>query len=492
MDTFKTKIRLVGPDSNARQRAQARVAFKAPASKAGDRLKVQQQAPASKMLMIIKSNPITGEACRISGVRLFQYNLLDPSLYISVVVVFTFCKLIFADCKSVSFILTFGSIFFLINHQIDAYRSFKAVRQNIKILSLDEQIRGAFMSAYLGSGYNNPSQTSQTKPDECPAFESSIKFAQGQKMGLEYDKQDSFKWINKLIVFFWPSLSRVIHSQLDEFFEREIKSGQMSRSNRKLIRLAHAIITQFQSNVLCIEKFQLGRQTPRVEHLTIKESNSTSCRKVMVHSNCRATYNGGRRHHHHLRAPKTIVTNNKMIITDLDVHYNGDMNLTLICRNVCCFNSRIGLKDIFLKFRFRFVWGPIVKGSPFVNSMSITLLERPDFGYKGIALVELAQLKVARRLIIRLIEQHLLYPRMVSIDLKQLIEDAVNAPAQRNEPSPNVQTGPKSDETSCFTRLLARTLLQGCLCSNYCLRMCQGSDTGRKHNSTPEANPHLI
>lgn len=390
------------------------------------------------------------EAYRISGARLFHYHLLDRVFITSVAIAFALCRLVLGSCHSTLFVLVFSGIVYGLNYHIEAYRSFLSVSRNVEMMMASDRMLQRFILSH-----------SESIRPEVPH----------PKLSGQRDVMDSFQWINKSIVFLWPSLSQLIHSQLDEFFEKEVRSRSMAHDGRRMVRIIYAMLTQFDSRILTIEKFQLGRQSPEIKYLTVKETNSpesmdlTTKRPERIPVQSRSLKR---------KRKKT----SKFLVCDAHINYNGNMNLTMICRNSCCFNSRIGLEDVFLNFKFRVLVGPVSRRFPFIRKLSLTLMEKPDYGYKGIALVELAQLKIARRLINRAIKDHMLYPKMLSIDVAEFLSRS-RKKSDRSKPvgtsASQLSTGQPIKETTWFTRCMARILIRGCMCSNWCLRICQTS-----------------
>lgn len=173
----------------------------------------------------------------------------------------------------------------------------------------------------------------------------------------------------------------------------------------------------------------------------------------------------------------------------MSFEYNGDMIIAVIYRYFCCCSSRMGLKDVFLRFKLRCSLGPLKQEMPFVEQVSFTLLELPEFGYKGIALAELFELKLIRAVINRLITENLLYPRVVNVKLSDLVRSIIARAKQ--PPPPPLKVGNTRlalsrafpslqrlsergvEGVSFLTRMTARLLLCSCMCSNIVLRGCK-------------------
>lgn len=231
-------------------------------------------------------------------------------------------------------------------------------------------------------------------------------------------------------------MSEVIHQKLDEFF----RSGSS---------MARAII----SDVLVIEKCQLGHQTPMIKKLAVVESSS---------------------------AQPESAPSKRMLVYNMNLVYNGDMVISILYRYLCCCASRVGLKDVFLHFKLQVAAGPL----PNIEQVSFTLLELPDFGYKGIALAELAELRMVRKLINRIIRDHLLHPRKVTLNLRELSESSKRranktvggqSAAEQRQP-PGGETTLPSNVTSrvgFWKRIQTDALICGCMSANFLLRCCQ-------------------
>lgn len=492
------------------------------------------------------------ESFRVSGFILFKRNLFDLTLIILVVLSYIATRLLISKNSSfLTFILVFSCLFLSINYHIESYRAFVSIRKTVKSLSKDEKLRKSFLSVHLGysskhkaahHGYtfhesvNRETSKSNNKADSNRGkiFSPQSKAAHGES-SLDYkwtkwspsqdaqelfdikttDRGDSFNWMNKIITFFWPYLSHVIHYELNEFFRDQIDSGSLARSNEELKRLVYAILRQLDTNILVIEKCQLGHQAPFIKELSISEETSRflgdkKSDRVKV---AKATDTNNAKGSNNLDQSKGKIfksiqidsnkqnqlnsKSSKFLVYNVDLEYNGDMNIAVIYKYFCCFSSRFGLKDVFLHFKLRFVLGPIEANIPFIDRVSFTLLELPQFGYKGIALAELAELKVVRGVINRLITKNLLYPRSASVSLHELLDTLINGPktrkqrialkrlqeekerqeAERKEAEKNLIANAGSAEVSFWTRFAANALLFGCMCSNLLLQTCQSTRT---------------
>lgn len=528
------------------------------------------------------------ESFRVSGYLLFKKNLLDLSLFISILFSYIICKLIVSTNYSlITFTLVFSCIFMSINYHIESYRAYLAVNSCIECLNRNKKLRETFLQTHLGYSLNcrshattkeliikniNLKTNSKSNTDQGrffplnPAGESDFQSSLDQKWirwptstgfdhesfsqklersGVNIDKCDSFHWINRIIKFFWPYLSHVIHYELNEFFREEIDSGNLARSNEELKRLFYAILKQLDTNILVIEKCQLGNQAPIIKDLSVLEEKNSlerivSFEKGSIGSNEVEVASGHQdiasikinklfkrvRVQNYMNKQirgKQINTSTrrkngnkqieqkqqsskkkgKFLVYNINLEYNGDMNIAVIYKYFCCLSSRFGLKDVFLHFKMRFILGPIKENMPFIDQVSLTLLELPEFGYKGIALAELAELKIVRGVINRLISKNLLHPRSVSVSLHELLDTLINGPKTRQQrkelklKQQEVENRAKKDlsesggakgkpEVSIWTRFYANTLLLGCVCSNFLLRSCQSKADDQKEEGMKE------
>lgn len=370
------------------------------------------------------------EPKRVNSFHLFKRNLLDQNLAIQ-------CCIIYLISIAITdrWIIPFIILFVIVDYHIESYKSFVNVRKSVQIIENNirkhQEVRSCCSLAA-----NHPTPT------------------------------DSFNWLNKIIAFFWPFLSQSIHYQLNQFFRDQIESGSLGRSKSKMKRLLYAIIRQINTDLIVIERCQLGRQAPFVRALkayllsTLKESDLLG----------------------HQHADQTGIRNN--LVYDIDFGYIGDMNISVIYRYLCCCASRIGLKDVFLNFGMRLTFGPITSELPFIERISITLLTLPDFGYKGIALAELAELKLVRRVINKIITQQLLYPQELSFKLEELLQPAKSESGSEDSETQRRRirkeeisheessSDERPESVSCLNRCAARTLLCTFVCSNCCLKPC--------------------
>lgn len=459
----------------------------------------------------------SAEPYRVSNFDLFKRNLLDPTIYLTITIAYLICKLVIIGTSSsiLSSIISFGVIFLIIDYHIESYRSFTSIKQTVDVLSKDNKLRKEFLSTHLG--YNPSRQVRVPIVNPNSLTDNAIEEIQVEVAeSIEIDRKDTFHWINRIILFFWPYLSHLIHFELNEFFRNQIESGSMGRSEERTKRLLYALLRQLNTNILVIERCQLGDQAPFLRNISVSEG----CVKKEA-SKAEAEVEGKQQQQQQqikFNIDKIKETNEtgKTLVYNINLDYSGDMNISVIYRYLCCCTSRVGLRDVFLHFNMQLIVGPIKSDIPFIDQLSFTLLELPEFGYRGIALVELAELKFVRRVINRLITEHLLYPQKISISLKQLIETLLNGPKEVEVKAENIvskqlppvqqQQQQQNDDLSCRTRIAANLLLFGCMCSNAFLRCCQkttspltttisvngkNSDTtSSNHNKECSISPH--
>lgn len=501
---------------------------------------------------------------RIPGFKLFRYHMLDWKLYAIALFLIIPSYMITLDTQTISFNLLHGILLLISVYHLESYRNFNLVRYYVNMLESDETLYDKFITTTT----NRPasarkvrinkaiqerikliSQTTNNSNDrqELPRKEESIRRNELENRIFHFD---GFKWINKLIIFFWPKLSQYIHFRLDEFFRKEIRSGGMARSNKRSLRMLHSIIDQFSSHVLAIERFELGHQTPTIRKIHVRDYLGIApVDKSIIEQR-------------EDQSVSSSVKVGKLIEIDLDLEYIGDMNLELLYRNCCCIKSRLGLKDIFMILKARLTIGPIKRDVPFIEQISLSFYQLPDYGYKGIALVELAELKMARKIINNTIKEHLLAPyaiiitahdvikaigdkhhlkkkklkKLSSYSSKELIENSHkkiifnlkdepivarsdqqhhshkrNHPHQHIHPDPEVlikqhqealktidpkelhrtsiinQSGSDRGQVSWFNRIGAQSFLYGCFCVNCCLKLCQRK-THRPNSQTNQGD----
>lgn len=394
------------------------------------------------------------EPVRVPGVILFERNLLDPVLLISTCIIYLFCCIILpSDASFVTFLVIFSLLCGLFNYHLESYRSFIRIRKCVRSLELDDKpALKDFLSSHLR--YLKPGHVF-----EHPTGGLETAFAAQQSETLENQqkalaKNDTYRWANKMINFFWPYLSHVVHHELNEFLAN---SRSLVRTSVGLKRLLYAFFRQVDANILAIEHCELGSNAPHIKSI------------------------------HVLDEGKDDDASKRSLIYDLDLVYEGNMNISFICRYFCCCNSRLGLKDVFIHLSSRFIIGPIDSRRPSIEKFSFSLLKLPKFGYKGIALVELAELRIAKRSINRLIKEHILFPKVVSLTLEDLIENIkarqqeqaqqiVNQPGRIGSSQDNDQ---RTEQLPWTTRILARLMFCTCMCSNFCLRCCQEEKLNR-------------
>lgn len=374
------------------------------------------------------------EPFRISSFDLLERYLGDPVLYVTVTVIFLICQTFTKNSSFVVLLFTFALVYWVVNHHIESFRSFKCIRSYLYKLSSDDELRRYFLTTHLG--YSN---------QRCICLSDATK-------DLPYFRdvtRSSFNWLNTIIANFWPYLSHVIHYELDEFLREQIESGSLAVSEKKGKRLFYALVRQLDTNILIVERCQLGSSAPYIKDIAVFSSDVVN------------------------RDDEEIGQTKKTLSFDIDFGYNGDMNIALVYRYFFCCSSRFGLKDVYLHTKARVTLGPIEYDLPVVDLVSLTLLELPDFGYKGIALVELAELRLARSAIYKLIESHILYPRLVSINIRDIYDRLANGPVEKKQiVSPDTMERQRN-AVSLWTKCMARCVLCSCLCSNWCLRCCQ-------------------
>lgn len=459
-----------------------------------DRLAAQQKLERLKLLTTTDlSIANSAEPYRVSSFILFKRNLLDPTLCVSTCTVYLLCRCMLRETCSLSFVLMFLCLAFVINHHIDSYRSFVAVNESTEILSKDYTLRRTFLSTHLG--YNpkrrvhvQPKETGGEAPGDRPG--KTVTISEDRPELIEEKPIDSFHWMNKIITFFWPYLSHLIHFELNEFFRDQIESGTLGRSNDSIQRLYYAILRQLNANVLAIERCQLGHQAPFIKNLACFEGNAITESRLENKKNATKVVVGAKEASRKASSPGTIdplnqVSNQgKTLVFNIELEYNGDMDISVIYRYLCCCSSKMGLKDVFLHFNLQIVFGPIKADIPFTDQISFTLLEKPEFGYRGIALVELGEVRIVRRVVNALISDYLLHPRMVTVRLSDLLDTLINGPPSREQRrrlqdakrvarKRSLLTKSGKQEVSLFASFTAKAILLGCFCSNVCLRACQ-------------------
>lgn len=380
---------------------------------------------------------------RLSSATLFKKNLLDPVIYISTSATYILCHLFARHASPATFLVIFGCLYWLLNRHIEAYRSFAVTRRWVRIL----ETRGQAMDSFLGTFY------------ACEPDISRDSLTRRQDISHHQPSRDSFDWINKIISIFWPYLSHVVHHELNEFLRT---SSALVRNQVGLKRLLYAFVQQIDANILAIEHCELGARAPFIKSLMVYDP---------------------------------IEQAKASLVYDLDLAYEGNMSIVFICRYFCCCSSRMGLRDVFVHLKSRLALGPIDSAKPALEGISFSLLELPEFGYKGIALVELTQLKLAKRSINRLIREHVLYPKCVSIKMSEMeakMKENAKAKAQqaKKKSTPDDQRAPNessaiNEQTGMTarlpwgTRLLARMMYFTCMCSNCCLRCFESDDHHR-------------
>jgi hypothetical protein len=388
------------------------------------------------------------EPVRISGVILFEKNLLDPVIWASTSIIYVFCHITFAsDASFVTFLFIVSLFCGLFNYHLESYRSFRRIRRHIHLLESDDKPGlKAFLSSHLR--YLKPNHVFE-HPADTTEMAFAVPFEKVPDDRKAPAKHDTYRWANKVISFFWPYLSHVVHHELNEFLA---KSQILAENNVGLKRVLFAFIKQIDANILAIERCELGSNAPYIKSIHVSDKIDDQ--------------KGGKR----------------LLVYDLDLIYEGNMDIAFICRYFCCCNSRLGLKDVFVHLSSRLTVGPIDDLQPSIEGISISLLKLPKFGYKGIALVELARLRLARRSINRLIKTYLLYPKSISMTFKDLLEtiNCRNQQEARNDTVHDarrvelaVHNDNQPEPLSWSTRCIARLMFCACMCSNFCLRICQ-------------------
>lgn len=396
------------------------------------------------------------EPVRLSSVLLFGRNLLDPINLISTCAIYLLCNIILARSVSlVIFLLLFSLCCWLFHCHLESYRSFRLVKRYIKSLEAnDGPALKSFLANHLRYIYPNYAFEHPTSAVVVPRstiqsnlFRNKIKLVVVAPTA-QANPIDSYRWANKMISFFWPYLSHVVHHELNEFLRN---SSMLVRNAIGLKRFFFAFLRQVDANIIAVEHCELGSNAPYIKNIhVLDEDQDDETRGSLVY--------------------------------DLDLVYEGNMNISFICRYFGCCNSRLGLKDVFVHLSPRIIIGPIDHRVPTIKQFSLSLLTLPKFGYKGIALVELAELKLARRSINRAIKDHLLYPKTISMTLEEIVEIIRNRRRQQeqqqvheaNENRPGVlDDQSESLRLPWTTRLVARLMFCTCICSNYCLRFCQ-------------------
>lgn len=388
------------------------------------------------------------EHSRVPCYDVLEQHLKDPVLYFSVTLTFLICQSLTKN----SFILlvtTFSIFYWIINRHIESFRSFRCVRNSVSTLSYNDELRHHFLVALLGlSDSQCPYLSSTTKDTTLDDQEASTR---------------SFDWLNIIVANFWPYLSHVVHYELDEFLKDQIDSGSFANSDKSFRQLFFALLEQLDTNILIVEHCQLGSSAPFIQDIVVFTSESICPEN-----------------------PASVPA--KSISIDIDFRYSGDMNITLVYKYFLCCITRLGLKDVYLHSKARIKLGPIKNELPVVDSISFTLLELPDFGYKGIALVELAELKLARKAINKLISDNILYPRSISLDIKKIYERVAHGPRPATRKH---FVGDEPHRVPLWTRVMARLMLCSCLCSNCCLRCCQRHESPRTQNESEQRGEPL-
>jgi len=340
-----------------------------------------------------------------------------------------------------SFIFIFGIICSILDSYAESYRSFNSVRKNVRRMSRNKPIARLFLAVHFS-----------------------------QKVSLDR-RPDTFRWINKLIALFWPHVSHIAHHELNAFIKESKKTKGAFPS--KAMRIIHAISRHLDGNVVSIEHCQLGEKSPFFKKI----------RALVQYEDCNDVRNKGINVRQITRLEPVI--QRKSLIYDLSIAYEGNMKILLTYRYLCCCSSRLGLRDVFIHMNCRLGIGPIHENLPLIERFDFSLLDLPEFGYKGIAIVELARLRVARRSINRLIKGNLLYPKKLSVDISRFFLTGSDAdpsespkrlrmPSHKKDQHVGRNDGNRAAESEGFcSHCCAKFLICSCLCSNLCLsRLC--------------------
>lgn len=440
----------------------------------------------------------SAEEFRVPAHQLFVANLFDWSLYVSSALGYAFIRLVGGhDASWTSCIVMYSGFVYMFNSCVQSYRSFVRIRRGNALLSRNARVREMFLSAHFGCGaaaldIGEPAGRQQQKQQDKSRFDEQDSDCASTKNGMDEQRKrgprarDSFAWINKIIGFFWPYLSQLIHFKLNEFFEKQIESGSLARSDESLKRLLYAVIRQLDANIIVIERCQLGHIAPTVRNLQVSERAVIG---ISSHTSLSKMPNGAASDDDDAQSPELA----RSLVFDLHFEYKGDMNISVLFKYLCCLSSRIGLKDAHVRFRLRAVVGPISDRLPFIESLSFTLLELPDFSFKGVNLAELAEKKLFHNIINRALARHLLYPRHVEVHLSEIIARVLTQ-ATENANSDNNhhtaadrqigQTGTEqitpddtvaqheTQQVTLWERLAARLIVFSCVCTNLCMRAC--------------------
>lgn len=451
-------------------------------SRLNSRIGDQSRQSESRLDIINAAEPL-----RLSSVYLFQQSFFDSQLQLTVLICYlvTFLMLGNPLSRFCFFLIVFAIIFYLLSNHLESYRNFELVQNLLTTFSSGSNQLNSLICACLE---HDPMQRDIEKKSllYTEYLSEQVQVHKAQRIDFVGEQPDTFRWLNTIIAFCWPYLSTIVHKELNEFFETQIKNGTLANSKVGSKRLFYAIIKQLDTNISSIEHFQLGKQSPVINELRVFETSTPNLvdGKSLISKSALTRKYG------------------KVLICDLDLHYNGDVNISVIYKYFCCCSSRFGLKDVFLHFRPRIMIGPIGKRSPFVDELAFTLLQLPKFGYKGIAMVELAELKMMRRMINSLIRNHILQPRVLIFQLGRAIESFLEGvektPRSRGKPRARCDviklaeqvkyhggdaSKSQQHEPPFWTRMAARLLLCSCICSNFLLRLFQNVE-GQSNRET--------
>lgn len=398
------------------------------------------------------------EPYRISAYLLLCKNITDVTLYLSTSVIYLLCYVLTCKLGKFPFLVLLFVLLYIFNKHVESFRSFVNVSKTISLLSEDYELRKAFLLTCSGrETHRRIYFVNKGEKLKQNSLSSSTDMEIENIDDIDATQRDSFHWINEIVAFFWPYFSHIIHFELNEFFRDEIQSRSFRNSHQSLKKLIDALVKQIDSNILLIEKAQLGQNTPFIKYLNVYEEHSAG---------------------------------NKSLVADINLEYNGDIQLLVIYKYFCCLLSRVGLRDIFFKIDLRIAIGPLLKNSPYCEKLEISLLKLPDFGYKGIAITELAELKAVRGVINKLVKDNILFPKAISINLSDVIEtliasnhpetpqnsrsDLLDLTNDQNESiSEKIEDEDnKSQGRACWFKLAAKTILCSLCCTNCLLKLC--------------------
>lgn len=512
---------------------------------------------AKQKLERLKTLTITGKAYenslepfRISGYWMLRGYFKDITLYITTTLVYLLAYLISLSLGFIPFLLLLVTSLYFVNQHVDSYRSFVAERKTAELLSRDVDLRKSFLLTRSGRGhrekvyfvnetdiklkrqrvrndydenYRVRHRDISFKPPEpvCDIINDDMIVSTEPVEDLETTSADSFHWLNQIINFFWPYMSHLIHYEVNKFFERQIEAKFWRKSKKNLKKLFLAMARQLDTNILLIERAEIGKESPFVTKIEVTETLITKTQQafaetkqdlkvdeqttkvvakttktvntesVMIKSQTPKSSKSKKVTTHKTEKSKKF----KYLVINFKIQYDGDMQLRVMYKYLFCMLSHLGLRDVYLGVNMRFVLGPLLSKPPYVERIEFCLLELPDFGYKGIAMAELFELRVVKRAINRAITDNILYPKSISIDVGSLIEALLNKnmdtpqnpPNSRDENYDPTKEGKvesaasvassmeleEQKEGSCWTRCFSKTILCSVDCINYCCFCCR-------------------